>query len=67
MEKMITSKYHAKTHEEVIYNLDEYQCPYCGHWFMIDIDFCQNSPTDDYDDYVKIFCPYCGKFHRVAI
>ena len=63
----IRSKYQSKHYTEVVYNFDEYNCPYCGHWFMIDIDFCQDAPTEDYDDFVKIFCPYCGKSHRRAI
>ena len=61
------SKYYAKTHEEIVYNLDEHQCPHCGHWFMIDVDFCQDAPSIDYDDYIKIFCPYCVKSHRMAV
>ena len=64
---MVTSKYFAKTHQEIVYNLDEYQCKFCGHWFMIDIDFCKNHPTKDYDDYARIFCPYCGKPYLMAV
>ena len=66
-ERMIKSKYWNKTHEEIEYNLEEHHCPYCGHAFMVDISFCKTAPTEDYDDYVKIFCPYCGKFHRMAV
>lgn len=60
-------KYADKIYEEIEYYFDEYECPYCHHWFMIDLSFCTPSPTEDYDDYVKIFCPYCGKTHRRAI
>lgn len=41
---MITSKYYNKTHQEIIYNLEEHQCPYCNHWFMIDTDFVNPRP-----------------------
>lgn len=63
----IISKYQKKTLQEITYNLTETQCRKCGHWFMIDTDFCKPAPTDDYDDYVKIYCPYCGNNWRAAI
>lgn len=62
-----TSKYFKKTHTTIVYNLEEEQCPHCSHWFMLDSDFCKSAPTDDYDDYYRLFCPYCGHTWRKAI
>lgn len=61
------SKYYAKMHTEIVYNLEEKQCPHCKHWFMLDTDFCKNVPAIDYDDYYMIYCPYCGGNWRTAI
>lgn len=56
------SKYQKKHFEEIVYELDEHQCPKCRHWFLIDERFCP-SADDGQElnwDFVRIVCPYCN-------
>ena len=63
---MKDSKYYIKTHEEVTYNLDDIECPYCHKWFCADYDFFKYEEKEE-GTFAKIFCPYCGKRHGRCI
>ena len=63
----IISKYQGKTLEEREYNLDEFSCPHCDNVFMIDFSYLSIIyDSDDYAQYYKITCPYCGKRTLIA-
>lgn len=63
----ILSKYQEKTLEEREYNLDEFSCPHCDNVFMIDFSYLSVTyGSEDYVQYYKITCPYCGKRTLVA-
>ncbi len=60
--KEISSNYQKKTLEEREYNLEDITCPHCDHVFMIDFSYLSIVyDSDDYAEYYKITCPYCGK------
>ena len=59
----IRSKYQRKTLEEITFELDEINCPYCKRQFMADFRYFKYAELDGDYDFAKIFCPYCGKSH----
>lgn len=64
----IRSKYQKKTLEEREYLLEESTCPFCGHVFMVDSDYCPTEYSEELDEYqFVITCPYCGKKTRIVI